>query len=461
MIEAASSHAPVRVLIVDDEPDMVSTLAQLVGGEGGEVEPAFSAHEALAACERDEFDVILSDLSMPGMSGVDLLREIKARTPATEVIIITGYGTIDGAVEAMRLGAFNYLIKPVEPDELLDNLSRIRRRLALTGGDPRASGYQGMIGRSAKMRKIFSLIPRVARMRGSVLIQGESGVGKELVARAIHDCGDRRGRPFVPIDCGAMTETLLESELFGHKQGAFTGSITDRAGLIESANGGTLLLDEIGNSSLAMQSRLLRVIEEKKVRRLGANNFLPVDVRFLAAANVDVAEQVNQGRFREDLYYRLCGFVIQVPPLRERRDDIPLLVKHFLDQVGEYLAGAPAFVSPEAMETLMKYAWPGNVRELRIVVERAAALAEGPCIEKRDLVFRPLNGTGSPSPAQPVGEPSSLIDIPFYEAVEEYERKYLSELLERAGGNISHASHLSGASRKTIRDKGRKYGLLD
>jgi DNA-binding NtrC family response regulator len=395
------------------------------------------------------------------MDGVGLLRESKNRFPRTEVIIVTGYGTIYNAVEATKLGAFNYLIKPVEPSDLLMNVDRIRQRRHLLCQNPENHRFHSLIGRSLAMRRIFQTIPRIARMNNSVLIQGESGVGKELVAQAIHLSSRRATRKFIPIDCGALSDSLLESELFGHKQGSFTGSTSDRMGMIETANGGTLLLDEVGNASHYLQSRLLRVIEEKKVRRVGDNSMIPVDVRIISASNVRLADMVEQGNFREDLYFRLSGFVIDIPPLRERREDIPLLAQYFLEQNTRQYDFAPTSFSPEALETLMIYPWHGNVRELRTVVERAIAFAESPVVQKKDLSFdRPF----SAQPANPLlsdrTNGDSMLSIPFYTAVEDFERRYLSELLENVGGNISQASQLSGASRKTIREKGKKYGLL-
>lgn len=458
IVKDTQEEVGLRVLVVDDEPDMVATLRDLLGGEGNTVAVAYSGMEAVATLERRVFDVILTDLSMPGMDGVQLLKEAKIRQPGVEVIIITGYGSIGSAVEAMRLGAFNYMIKPVEPQEILFNLDHVHRRVTAWLGDQAQHRFHGLIGKSPAIRRIFQIIPRVARMNGSVLIQGESGVGKELVAQAIHRCSARANKRFVPIDCGSLSDTLLESELFGHKQGAFTGSSSDRTGMIESAHGGTLLLDEVGNSSSYLQSRLLRVIEEKKIRRLGENHLIPVDVRILAASNANLGQLVEAGKFREDLYYRLSGFVIEIPPLRERKEDIPLLVRHFLEENRQLYPGAPASFSPEALDALMDYPWPGNIRELRTVVDRAVAFAEGEVIRAKDLMFSqpflvpsaPAGGHGNTSP----------FDMPFYAAVESFEQRYLSELLAKVGGNISKASQVSGASRKTIREKGKKYGLL-
>ena len=447
-----------RILVVDDEHDMVATLQDLLEGEGNHVDVAFEGKDALTALEQGLYDLVLTDLAMPGMDGVELLKEVKGHHPDTEVMVITGYGTINSAVEAMRQGALNYLIKPVEPEDILLNVDKLRRRLFTKGTDHGKERFHDLIGKSAAMRRLYKLIPRIAQMQGSVLIQGESGVGKELVANAIHQSSLRKDKRFMPIDCGALTDTLLESELFGHKQGSFTGSTSDRMGLVESANGGTLFLDEVGNSSPYLQSRLLRVIEEKKVRRIGDNNMIPVDVRILAASNEDLKKLVDAGQFRKDLYYRLCGFVIDIPPLRDRKEDIPLLAQFFLDEDGKYTNEIAKTFAPEAMEHLMQYYWPGNVRELRIVIDRACALAEGSGIEKKDILIT-HSSLNQPEPGEIEGN-RSLLSLPFYSAVEAYERRYLAELLEYVDGNISQASQLSGASRKTIREKGKKYGLL-
>ncbi len=446
-----------QILVVDDEPDMVTTISDLLSGDGNSVDVAYSGHEALSTLDRQSYDLILTDLSMPGMSGVELLKEAKSRHPDLEIMIITGYGTINSAIEAMKQGAFNYLIKPVEPREILHNVSRIRKRISFRETDRDTHRFHDLVGKSACMRRIFNLIPRVARMQGSVLIQGNSGVGKELVAQAIHQTSARHGKRFIPVDCGALSDTLLESELFGHKHGAFTGSNSDRIGMIETAHGGTLLLDEVGNASPYLQSRLLRVIEEKKVRRLGENNMIPIDVRILAASNADLSRLVKEGRFREDLYYRLNGFVIDIPPLRERTEDIPLLAQHFLEQNAQHYDHTPTSFSTDALEALIEFPWPGNVRELRTVVDRAAALTEGNTIERKDLMIDPLLEPNSLPEAQ---TNASILSTPFYSAVESYERQYLSELLKEVNSNISQASQLSGASRKTIREKAKKYGLL-
>ncbi len=461
-MDSIHTEPGLRILVVDDEPDMVSTLKDLLVNEGNTVNTAYDGDEALQKLENEPFDLILTDLSMPGMNGVELVSEAKSMQPDVEVMIITGYGTIDSAVESMRLGALNYLIKPVEPQEIILNVDRLRRRVTSHSHEYKDHRFHNLIGKSPAMRKMFNLIPRVARMPGSVLIQGESGVGKELVAQAIHLTSSRSGKRFVPIDCGALSDTLLESELFGHKHGSFTGATTDRIGMIEAAHGGTLLLDEVGNASSYLQSRLLRVIEEKKVRRLGENTMIPVEVRIIAASNAQLHKLVEQGKFREDLFYRLSGFVINIPPLRERKEDIPILAQYFLEQNAQFYDKIPKGFSLEAMDILMNYPWPGNIRELRTMIDRAVAFADGTTVVPENLIFsKPLETSFSPnSNGEETENEANFFNTPFYAAVENFERNYLSELIEHVNGNISKASKLSGASRKTIREKGKKYGLL-
>ncbi len=447
-----------RILVVDDEPDMVTTLRDLLVNDGHYVDVAHDGMEALSILGSREYEILLTDLSIPELDGVDLLRRSKERHPELQVIIITGYGTIDSAVEAMKSGAFNYLIKPVEPQEILANVERIKQILFLKERSEESCVFHNMVGRSRAMQRVFDLIPKLARLQMPVLIEGETGTGKELVGRALHDYSRHKNQPFVPLDCGSLPESLLESELFGHKQGAFTGSTCDRRGLLEMANGGSLLLDEISNASLHLQTRLLRVIEEKQIRRVGDENFIDVDFRVLSASNASLASLVEAGTFREDLYYRLCGFVLELPPLRERREDIPVLAEHFLTFFKPSDSRKPEGFSSGALDALVNYDWPGNVRELRLVVERGAALCHKKLIEVQDLVF-----TGIRLPhlsSTPKEGPRSLLDQPFYAVVEEVERKYLTELLGQVSGNISQASKLSGASRKTIREKAKRYGIL-
>lgn len=454
----ASSHCRLKILVVDDEPDMAATFRELLSVDGDLVEVSNNGSDALQRFESGQYDLLVTDFAMPGMNGLELMKEVKKNQPETDFIIITGYGTINSAVEAMRYGALNYLIKPVEPQDIIRYVDIVRRRHLHRSENEESDRFHGLVGKSSSMRRIFTLIPKIAQMHCSILVQGETGVGKELVAQAIHKSSKRRDKKFIPIDCGSLTDTLLESELFGHKQGAFTGSTSDRAGLIEHANGGTLFLDEVGNSSLLLQSRLLRVIEEKKVRRVGENNYNIADVRVIAACNENLKEMMEQERFRQDLYYRLSGFVLDIPPLRDRKDDIPLLANFFLQENNKLYDMQIKGFSSQAMEHFLQYQWPGNVRELRIVTERAMAMADKDVIEKKDLIFDHPVYESTDSDILPSGD--SILEIPFYTAVESYERMYLSKLFEKVDGNISRASQLSGASRKTIREKGKKYGLL-
>lgn len=454
----ATSNCRLRILVVDDEPDMAATFRELLAGDGDHVEIANTGTDALQRFESEKYDLLVTDFAMPGMNGLELMKEVKKNQPETDFIIITGYGTINSAVEAMRYGALNYLIKPVEPQDIIRYVDLVRRRHLHRSENEDSDRFHGLVGKSSNMRRIFSLIPKIAQMNSSVLIQGETGVGKELVAQAIHRCSKRRERKFVPVDCGSLSDSLLESELFGHKQGAFTGSTSDRTGLIEHANSGTLFLDEIGNSSLLLQSRLLRVIEEKKVRRVGENNYNPADVRVIAACNEDLKDLMEKERFRQDLYYRLSGFVLEIPPLRDRVDDIPLLAHYFLEEYNKLYSLQIKGFSSQAMEHIMKYSWPGNIRELRIVIERALALADQDIIQKQNLIFDHPVLDHTEADILPTDD--TVLNTAFYTAVESYERMYLSKLFDKVEGNISRASQMSGASRKTIREKGKKYGLL-
>ena len=456
--EVAPERAGTRILVVDDEPDMVTTLQDLLTNDGHRVDVAYDGTEALNILGNREYEILLTDLSMPELDGVDLLRQTKQRYPDLQVIIITGYGTIDSAVKAMKSGAFNYLIKPVEPQEILANIARIKRLLSSKEDREASRVFCNRVGRSRAMRRVFDLIPRLAKLESPILIEGETGTGKELVAQALHEHSNRKQSPFVPLDCGALPESLLESELFGHKQGAFTGSTSDRAGLLETANGGSILLDEISNASLHLQTRLLRVIEEKRVRRVGDNRPVDVDFRVIAASNSSLGSLVAAGSFREDLYYRLCGFIVELPPLRDRREDISVLAEHFLNLLKPWENGGPEVFSPGALDLLVSYDWPGNVRELRLVVERAAALAQKKVIEQRDIVFTGVRL--SSSAGMQTAQNAEMTDHPFYTVVEDVEKRYLTELLQRVNGNISQASKISGASRKTIREKGKRYGIL-
>ncbi len=363
-----------KILVVDDEPEVLAALKEILEFEGYDVDAAESALHALQLLDRNEYHVILSDVRMPGMDGMDLLAKVQESHPSTPVVMISGHGTIDMAVEAVRKGAFDFITKPPDLQRLLiairnalerDQLERQTRRLKR-----RVRGVREIIGESEAIRRVKQLIERVAPTDARVLILGESGTGKELVARWIHELSPRREGPFVEVNCAAIPSELIESELFGHEKGAFTHAFKLRIGKFEQASGGTLFLDEIGDMSLAAQAKVLRALQEKKIQRVGGNQMIDVDTRVIAATNKNLEEEIREGNFREDLYHRLAVVVIAVPPLRERRGDIPLLVAGFMDELAEDYSMQPPEITDDAMEWLMSLPWRGNVRELRNVVER-------------------------------------------------------------------------------------------
>ena len=376
--------ADARVLVVDDEERVRKLLTRLLQEEGHRVRAASSGREALEALEGEAYDLVLTDLTMPGMSGMDLLSEIREKWPEMSVILITAFGTVESAVEAMHKGAFHYITKPFKLDEVRIftqralQEGRTRRELAALRREVHQKfEYANIIGKSKAMRDVFSLIERVAPSNSTVLIQGKSGTGKELVAKAIHYNSPRRRSPFVPINCGAIAETLLESELFGHVKGAFTGAIANKKGIFEEAQGGTIFLDEIADTSPGMQVKLLRVLQEREIRRVGGNDTIKVDVRLIASTNRNLAEAVRERDFREDFYYRLNVIPLILPPLRDRPEDIPLLARRFLAGFAAEAGSEVTGISTEAMRALMHYAWPGNIRELENVIERAVTLGAG------------------------------------------------------------------------------------
>ncbi|WP_437784879.1 sigma-54-dependent transcriptional regulator [Sorangium sp. So ce1097] len=384
-----------RVLVVDDEENLRLVVRTFLKRDGYEVEAVSSGEEALAMVETFGPDVILTDVRMPKMGGLDLLATLKAKGNEATVIVMSAYGNIDLAIEAMKAGAYDYIQKPFKAEEVLLTLRKAEEREALRRENRalrqeirRENFFEEILAKSPPMQAIFKMIAKVAEYKTTALITGESGVGKELVARAIHRRSSRRGGPFVAVNCGAIPENLLESELFGYKRGAFTDAMNDRAGLFEQANHGTLLLDEIGELPLSLQVKLLRVLQEETIRRLGDNRDIKVDVRILAATHRDLAAETQAGRFREDLFYRVNVLPIAIPPLRERREDIPILLDHFLARNNARFGMNIRGFEPEARRLLLEYRWPGNVRELENTVERAMVLCEGERIGEADLPDR-------------------------------------------------------------------------
>ncbi|WP_437514441.1 sigma-54-dependent transcriptional regulator [Sorangium sp. So ce1099] len=384
-----------RVLVVDDEENLRLVVRTFLKRDGYEVEAVSSGEEALAMVEKFGPDVILTDVRMPRMGGLDLLATLKAKGNEATVIVMSAYGNVDLAIEAMKAGAYDYIQKPFKAEEVLLTLRKAEEREALRRENRalrqeirRENFFEEILAKSPPMQAIFKTIAKVAEYKTTALITGESGVGKELVARAIHRRSSRRGGPFVAVNCGAIPESLLESELFGYKRGAFTDAMNDRAGLFEQANHGTLLLDEIGELPLSLQVKLLRVLQEETIRRLGDNRDIKVDVRILAATHRDLSAETQAGRFREDLFYRINVLPIAIPPLRERREDIPILLDHFLARNNARFGMNIRGFEPEARRLLLEYRWPGNVRELENTVERAMVLCEGERIGEADLPER-------------------------------------------------------------------------
>jgi two-component system response regulator HydG len=462
----SQEQKPLRVLVVDDEPFMLQAWRKILEVHGCELETLSEPLHALAAIERFRPDVAVLDIRMPGMSGLDLLREVKQRDLPVEVVMMTAYATVETAVEAVKAGAYDYLTKPfvnIEAAALTVLKAGQHRRLVQRNRelenlvDVRDS-FEGLVGSSVGMKRVFEMIEAVAYSSSTILIQGESGTGKELVARAIHHRSQRRERPFVAVNCSALTETLLESELFGHERGAFTGATATKKGLFEVADGGSIFLDEVGEVPLPTQVKLLRVLQEGEIKRVGASENRRVDVRVIAATNADLAAARSRGLFREDLYYRLNVITIHLPPLRERPEDIPLLATHFLRKYNARTGKSLQGFRPEAMERLEVHAWPGNVRELENVIERAVVLGRNSDIGVGDL---PEALRQARAPQRPMGR--SLAGLSYRKAksiaVAEFDRRYLKELLAATGGNISRAAQQAAMDRSNFRRILKKAGL--
>ncbi len=453
------------ILVVDDEEDMLENCTRILTKLGYEVITEQKPASALARVGRGHLDLILTDLRMPEMDGLELLRAIRRVDVEVPVILMTAFATIETAVEAIKEGAFDYVTKPFSAEQLRVVIERALAQRRLTEENERlreelggATGFENIIGRSNSMLRVFDLVRKVAKSEASVLIIGESGTGKEVIARSIHGNSRRALAPFIPVDCASLPENLLESELFGHEKGAFTGAHASRPGLFEFAHGGTVFLDEIGDLTVNLQAKLLRVLQERQVRRVGGNRLVDVDVRVISATNKNLEEAVTKGGFREDLYFRLNVISIALPPLRERRGDVPLLVHHFLPRYAKESGKEVTGVSPEALELLEAYSWPGNVRELQNVLERAVVLSTGSTLRPKDLPEQiRRRGQGLPvTAAAPKG-------LPLKKAKEElaksFEKEYLVELLEKHQGNISQAAKTAGVDRKTIHRLLKKHGI--
>jgi len=469
-----------QILIADDEPNLRRVLGAQLQRDGYDVLLAEDGEMALAALAENHVDVVVSDLRMPKLDGMQLLKRIVAINPDLPVILITAHGTVDTAVEALKLGAFDYVTKPFDRTELKNVVDKAARTVDLSQRDvamsPMEHGRYRLIGQAPPMVEIYSVIDRVADTPSTVLITGESGTGKELIARALHEHSSRKERPFIRVNCAAIPRDLIESELFGYEKGAFTGAVTSKPGRFELAHGGTLFLDEIGEIPVNMQVKLLRAIQEQEFERVGGIKTIRVDVRLVAATNRELAEEIAGGRFREDLYYRLNVVQIKLPPLRERRADIPLLVEHFVRRFRERLKKPVVGLTDAALEVLMAHAWHGNIRELENVIERCTLFCDGERIEVGDLPPELRSGsspgTSQAAPARksepPVdGEPPSeaSAEIGLKERVREaaakLERELIVRALEQTGHNVTHTARLLKISRKGLQTKMKELGLRE
>jgi DNA-binding NtrC family response regulator len=447
------------VLVIDDEPVLQDVLQALLQGDGFEYLKAISAADGMRILSEEEVDVVLLDLMLPDRTGLELLPDIKEFDPHLPVVVITAYSSVESAIEAMRLGAFHYVPKPFKNEEVLHLVRRAAERRKLLVENlllrSRLEGMGEIVGTSRRVKEVFELMRRAAPARSNILIGGESGTGKELVARAIHSLSPRREGPFVPVHTSAIPAELLESTLFGHVKGSFTGAVSSRKGLFEAAHNGTLFLDEVGTINLETQTKLLRVIQEREIRRVGAVKAQAVDVRLVAATNADLWNEVQEGRFREDLYYRLNVITIEMPPLRERHDDIPLLATHFLRLYAEENEREVEGFSPAAMDALTAYPWPGNVRELENAVERAVVLSRADTVEVEELPQAVRGEGGGPLPTTDL--PPEGVD--FREAVTSYQERLIREALRRSDGVQRRAARLLQLSPTTLNEMVHRMGI--
>ena len=448
-----------HILIVDDEPNLLESFKIGLGLKDYAVSIASGGKKALVEIQQRGFDVVLLDIRMPGMDGLETLREIKRIRPDQVVIMLTGQGSLESAVEAGRAGAYDYLEKPSTPDAVHLRIQRaiehqaVKQKLVdienLLGDD-----FAGVIGKSRAISDVFDLVKRVAPTDSTILITGETGTGKELIASALHLNSRRREHRFFALHCAAIPEELLESELFGHEKGSFTGAIAQKIGYFEAADGGTLFLDEIGEMSQAAQVRLLRVIQEKEFIRVGSTTSIKTNVRLVVATNRDIEKEVKEGRFREDLFYRLNVIQIHLPPLRDRRDDIPLLLQHFLEKHKLPETETPPVITEDCVNRLVRHDWPGNVRELENVIERAVALCDGGTIDIQDL---PASIREGATPT--VREAGGYSHLSLQEARESFEQTYINEVLTKTNGNITHASKIASIAWQNFHQKLKKYGI--
>jgi two-component system, NtrC family, response regulator len=451
------------ILVVDDEVNYLTVMETLLGEAGYEVLTAPSAIEAVKIAGAADLDLVLTDMKMPKMTGIELLEKLQQANPDLPVIIMTAFGTVEKAVSAMKKGAFDYILKPFKNEEILVTIAKAleHRRLILANRRlnqelDKKYGFPNIVGESRVMEEILALVKRVAASRATVLITGESGTGKELIARAIHQCSNRAAKSFISVNCAALTETLLESELFGHERGAFTNAVAMRKGRFELADGGTLFMDEVAEMSQGLQVKLLRVLQEMEFERVGGVRTIKVDVRVVAASNRDLREEVEAGRFREDLFYRLNVVHLHLPPLRERQEDIPLLAAHFIKKYVQENLRDKTRITPEALKVLIQYAWPGNIRELENVMERAVILCSNNVISPQDL----------PAELAPTAAESQLdvdrfipLNTPLPEALDAIEEQMIRRALEKSGQVQVRAAELLGITKSLLQYKLKKYHL--
>ena len=450
-----------KILIVDDEKSIRDFLEIMLKKEGYRVSSASGGEDAMRLFNNSSYDLVISDVRMKGMGGVELLKNIKETSPETIVLIVTAYASVDTAIDAMKAGAYDYLTKPFKIDEVkyiiknaLDRKRLETENILLKKELKSKYGFANLIGTSPRMLEIYEIIKRVMDTKTNILLTGESGTGKELVARAIHYEGDRKDKPFVPINCGAIPENLIESELFGHQKGAFTGAVANKSGLFEMANQGTIFLDEITELPVQLQVKLLRVIQERNFRRVGGIEDIAVDVRIIAASNKEIDREVKEGRFREDLFYRLNVIPIQMPPLRERKEDIRLLAEHFFEKHTKELGKEIKGISREAMDYLESYSYPGNIRELENIIERAVALENTSIILTDSLPDYIVHKKAVDVSVCPRAETSNL-----EKTIEDYEKAIILDALKKSGGVKKKAAELLGLSFRSMRYKLDKYGI--
>ena len=469
MSDAAEAEVPINVLIVDDEELLVKSCGQILASEGYNVFTEGRGRNALEVVRRQRPDIVLTDLMLPDMDGLALLKEIKKLAPETLVVMITGFATVDSSVEAIRAGAYDYIPKPFTATQLRILIGRAAQQVRLVQDNAslrdqlkKHYSFDNIIGTSPSIQKVFEVVSRVAPTDASVFISGESGTGKELIARAIHANSRRSARPFMAINCAALPDHLLESELFGHEKGAFTGADQQRRGLLEVASGGTFFMDEISEMSMELQAKLLRVIQERKIRRVGGESEIAIDVRWVSATNRDPDTAVRDGMLRQDLLYRLNVVPVKLPPLRHRREDIPTLAQHFLKRYAQDYSRDNLRFHPDAVRVLQDYEWPGNVRELQNFVERIVSM----CLPGQEILPEDMPEELSVRHAANGGRGPALAfsaDLPFHDAktdaITVFEKEYLSDLLKRHGGNISQAARTAGIDRKTIHRMLAKYEI--